>query len=193
MIETEIKARVKNKEQLLEKLKKFSIYKGFLTRSDTYWKNKISIRIREQEFNCEKITIVTYKKKELRNVNGLQTEVNEEHETIIGDRKPFEEFLKDAGFKISLKKTKEVHEFQYDITNELLNDQGLIANIEVCTVPPLGDFIEIEIVSEPKDVGTLELIQNELLSILEKSGLTEDDIEPKYYSQLLKEAQENNS
>jgi len=65
-----------------------------------------------------------------------------------------------------------------------------MANIEVCNVPPLGDFIEIEILSKTKDEKTVKNIQKELISILQRCKISESDIESKYYSEMLREAQE---
>ena len=53
MYEIELKARVRDKEALEEKLKKNAIYRGFREKKDTYWKlckttGDISCRIREE-------------------------------------------------------------------------------------------------------------------------------------------------
>ena len=63
------------------------------------------------------------------------------------------------------------------------------AHLELCAVPPLGDFLEIEILSPRQDEEALREINSTLKSFVVKSGLELRDIEEKYYSELLECAQ----
>lgn len=104
------------------------------------------------------------------------------------DAAPLEQFFLDAGFSVELKKHKEVLTWTYPlpILSELLKEE-IFTTIELCNVPPLGDFLEIEILSPSKDEKIVSQIQQILFEILEKSGIEKSQIEPRYYSDLLKE------
>ena len=111
-------------------------------------------------------------------------EVNEENESELSDEKAVEFLLRDSGFKISSTKEKYVSAWIYDTKY----GQALL---ELCRIPPLGNFLEIEILCEPKkqDNSKTAGIRNELLNILEKSGISKEQIENRFYSDLLKEIQ----
>ena len=51
----------------------------------------------------------------------------------------------------------------------------------------IGDFIELEILSNENNNSNIENIKNELYLILEKCNVPLSNIENRYYSQLLKE------
>lgn len=194
MFEIELKAHVYNKEKLKEKLKLFATYEQSVERNDFYYEQKdknISVRLRQESTSLqnskskEKIqtkNIFTYKKKETKlSSQGIKTEVNDEKECTVSDFVPIEEFLKDAGFVQVLHKQKIVEDYT-------CKTKFGKANIELCNVPPLGDFIEIEILNESKDKKNIENIQQELFAILEKCSIPKSNIEQKYYSKMLQEA-----
>ena len=79
----------------------------------------------------------------------------------------------------TLKKQKTVLSWHYD---------G--ANLELCHVARLGDFLEIEILSENNSEKTVSQSREKLLKMLSKCGIPEDKIENRYYSQMLGEKQE---
>lgn len=181
MNEIEIKARVTDREELEKKLNSFAAFEKSVTRDDSYYigpsgKGK-KIRIRKETMDGTVTWLLTYKKKENKvSPDGTATEVNEELETKIDDPTPLVRYLEDSGYTIALSKRKEVRSWLHD---------G--ATLELCNVPPLGWFLEIEILAENKDLGTVLSAQKKLIEILLKCGLSEKDIEEKYYSQLLKE------
>lgn len=195
MFEIEMKAHVQNKDALREKLNKFFEFQKKVIRNDTYFskpiknnqnKNHISIRIREetletQEKNEKKI-LLTYKRKELTTKNN--GELNEEMEAIISNREAIETFLFDAGFSISLKKTKIVEDFLFTAKNQN-------ATLELCTIETLGDFLEIEILSENNDKLTVQHSQETIKELFKKLEIPESAIEPRYYSEMLKEKEKN--
>lgn len=184
MYEIEIKAHVTDRQRVQKVLDTFALSIGSCHKKDTYFKNNcnnLQIRIREQESfltqssKSDKILLVTYKRKERIKTDGTM-EVNQEEEFSISNRDSFTVFLQDAGFVPVLEKEKHVTSWKY----------GQIL-IEVCTIPLLGDFIEMEVLSETKDKKTLEDIHNQFLLILRKCNISETEIEDKFYSELLAE------
>jgi len=191
MYEIELKAHVEDRQATIEKINAFAVYCGEVHKSDTYYRliadgKKISTRIRKEtripgdnRETGDTLTLLTYKRKEKRmDANGTATEVNDEKECTISDASPLEALLADIGFEVSIKKEKQVMGWTY-------ND----AHLELCTVPPLGDFLEIEILSPDNDAKTVQSCQQELQNLLEKAGISKDKIEERYYSDMLREAQ----
>lgn len=194
MYEVELKAHVYNKEELLKLLKTFATYEGYFFKQDTYYsaiinEKQISIRIRKEsqttKENTNQIIFLTYKQKELKTTKDNKTiEVNNEKECTLSDEAAITCFLQDSGFTVSLKKEKQTERF-YIETNF-----GK-ATIEVCTINPIGTFIEIEILSPSQEETIINKIKEELINILNKCKIPQDNIENKYYSQLLKEINKN--
>ena len=184
MYEIELKAHVKEVSKVSETLHKIAKFIHSVKKEDSYYtlekdSKKITARIRkETEFlNGEKKEsfFLTYKKKEMKlNNSGKLIEVNDEKELFLSESEPFEVFLKDTGFKTTLKKHKTVLSWHYD---------G--AHLELCTVERLGDFMEIEILTESNDEKTVSQTKEKLLKMLSKCGISEDKIENRYYSQML--------
>ena len=198
MTEIELKAHVFDREKLIENLNSFAEYEKTVTKDDTYFhlekksagKNYISARIRKQtektENGAKTTNFLTYKKKELKtDSKGISIEVNDEKETEISNAEAVEILFSDIGFAPALKKHKEVMIFSAKTA------QGN-ANLELCNVEKLGDFIEIEILSAKDDPKTVEKIQSELKILLSKCGIPEKNIKNRYYSELLNEL-ENHS
>ncbi|MBE6353996.1 class IV adenylate cyclase [Treponema sp.] len=185
MNEIELKARVSDRKKLTDTLNSFACFKGSLVRDDRYFakKNedgtfsKKKIRIRTQTENDKKTFILTWKRKELQqDSNGTQIEVNDEHECILSDDDCLVTFLEDTGYSVALQKHKEVSLWTYEE-----------ASFELCTVPPLGDFLEIEILTDSDSPEKIAEIKEKLGLLLLKAGLSASDIEPKMYSQMLEE------
>lgn len=188
MKEIEIKAHVYDEGALLKALSSFASYKGDLLKEDVYYKapGSPSLRFRSQTENGSTVRIITYKRKELKKTsNGLESEVNEELECSVSDIKPLVTFLSDAGFEAYLEKRKETKVWKADVT---VGDKKVPyeATLEICNVPPLGLFLEIEILSNNEQDEPA--IQDELYSLLEKCGISRDCIEDRYYADLLREA-----
>lgn len=196
MIEIELKAHVRNREALITQLKSFSEFEQKVTKKDTYYhlplngrsingKDYISTRIRKEykeDQNGTSVTnYLTYKRKELRtDSTGAAIEVNDERESILNDAAALEALFSDIGFKPALYKEKIVEDFGTE------TPYGK-AELELCNVQGLGDFLEIEILSPTNDAETVENIQKELKVLLKKSGIPETEIEKRYYSEMLKE------
>ncbi len=197
MYEIELKARVADRKSLITALNSFATFSKAVQKDDLYWKTekdgrKISVRIRREEpFASGEIpaeiakktprqnpqVLLTYKRKEVREGNdGSSIEVNDEKECSISDSKALESLFADLGFSPYLEKHKTVLCWKYQD-----------ALLELCTVPPLGDFLEIEVMSPVNDDPDVENIRSRIKSMLAKAGLGEDTIESRYYSEMLAE------
>lgn len=193
MYEIELKAHTYNRKETIKILNTFANYVGFFQKEDSYYKLQkqnsndfISVRIRKelskQEQNISEKIYLTYKQKELKNTSdGTKIEVNNEKECELSNSETVISILLDTGFYEYLSKSKTVEKFTYQTPFG-------IATIEICTIPPIGDFIEIEILNDSNNESNVDNIKKEILSILEKCNIPQSQIEEKFYSQLLKEA-----
>ena len=192
MYEIELKAHLENKNQTIQTLKTFANYEGFFHKQDNYFKKQlensedyISVRIRKEQSKTSNGELnkifLTYKQKELKTTkDGCSIEVNNEKECELSESSTIISILLDTNFSEYLKKEKIVEKFTY-------STKYGIATIEICTIPPIGDFIELEILSNENNNSNIENIKNELYLILEKCNVPLSNIENRYYSQLLKE------
>ncbi len=209
MYEIELKAHVYNRDELICKLNADARYLGTAEKNDTYWRltafvrngaieangkagterpdkaeknaeNPLTVRIRTEctetaakEKKCRHL--VTYKQKRRECKENVALEVNDEKEFAVSDRTEFERFLHKAGFEAVSEKHKKSMQWEKD---------GVL--IELCTVEPLGDFLEMEILSETTDENRVNEARFALEKLLKKYGIPLEQIEPMYYSELLK-------
>lgn len=210
MYEIELKAHVEDRGEVTRALDSFAEYTGMLTKRDTYYRlpriaptdterssskradikvhsentavqGHIGCRIRKTVYEKTgetKITF-TYKRKELRkDADGIAVEVNDEKECTLSETDAIESFIKDAGGGISHVKEKIIKEWYAE------TEAGK-AHIELCTVPPLGDFLEIEVLA--KDDTHTKNAKRAIMSIFKNCGIDESAIESRYYSDMLAE------
>lgn len=183
MFEIELKAKLSDRKAVEEKLSSFAHYTGKTEKSDVYWtQNRIGhpekIRLREE---TGKPLTATYKRKEVRQ---NQIEVNDEIEFSIGsiadneaaakEKAAFEFFLNASGYSPTMHKHKETKSWKFE---------DVI--IEISYVDKLGDYIEIEIMSETDNPEATQKTHDKLLLVLKKCGVPEEDIETRYYSEML--------
>lgn len=192
MKEIELKVHVQNRQKLIQKLNQIATYKGTVNKEDVYYKKKktsenssdATIRLRTETFpENEKPAnfLLTYKQKERKiSKDGISFEVNDEKECKMSSFEPLEAFLKDAGFEIYVKKHKEVKDWT-------LNG----ATLELCNVEALGDFLEIEILSSKSDEKSLIESYKTLENLLELVEIPKDNIESRYYSDMILESKKN--
>ena len=212
MYEIELKAHVYNRDELIPKLNADARYLGTAEKNDTYWwltaaapdgskkttrtaertcpvekmpaeknaENPLTVRIRTEytetaakEKTCRHF--VTYKEKRRGSKENPALEVNDEKEFAVSDRAEFERFLHKAGFEAVYEKHKK--SMQWEKGDAL---------IELCTVEPLGDFLEMEILAETADENRVKKTRLALEKLLKKYGIPLEQIEPMYYSELLK-------
>lgn len=198
MFEIEIKAWVRNREKTVEKLNSFAEYQCSVIKNDVYYKfpikkdgKKVSFRIRTEEISKNGIktseTMFTYKKKQVKEVESEDRnseisktiEVNKEYEFTLSDWSPLVLMAEDLGAEVSLRKTK-ITECWH------LETECGTANIELCTIPTLGDFLEIEIVTDREDADFIRKVRKIEEDIFIKCDISLSDIEERFYSELLK-------
>ncbi|MCR5723818.1 MAG: class IV adenylate cyclase [Treponema sp.] len=196
MFEIELKAHVSDRAPVIAALNSFACYQGAVQKEDCYYalQGKKRCRIRketpflvqgqpEPQLPAGKTAVprcfFTYKRKERRtSADGIMLEVNDEKESEFCSSEALEAYLSDNGFEVVLKKHKTVLGWMYkDI------------HIELCSVPPLGDFLELETLAEKNDTQTIEHRQKALKDVLKRAGLNTDAIENRYYSDMLREAE----
>lgn len=189
MYEIELKAHIYDRDRTESLINGFADYIGSTNKEDTYYHRKNGIfkkhttcRIRHEEHVFKDGTVkvqdvFTHKEKQRKkDENGAVYEVNQENETILSDKSAMERFLLASGFKFAYTKIKNVKEWNFP------SKYGT-AHLELCTIPPLGDFLEVEIVTGT--AGSEDKIQEQLKELIIKSGASLDDIEERYYSELL--------
>ena len=112
--------------------------------------------------------------------------MNDEKEGCVSSPDVLKAFLTDTGYSIQLKKHKDVMDWEFIIpANEIL-PESLTATFELCAVPPLGNFLEIEILSPRNDEEIVSKIHKKLEELLEMTGIPKTRIEKRYYSEMLK-------
>lgn len=181
MYEIEIKAWNKKPAETEKLTASFAVYEGSFDKSDVYYKQKKpprqSVRLRRETayFNGKDSVEkqwVTYKQKD-RLEDGL--EVNREIEFEVSDGDSFLKMLDGFGFELSMKKHKKSKSYHYKEFH-----------IELVEIETLGNFVEIETLREDKSSETVAKAQTELYKLLEKCGIPQNEVEKRYYSELLK-------
>ena len=192
MTEIEIKAHVTCPITTESKIRSFADFKSRIKKTDVYWKQaetglKIRLR-REEKYSGDIITqetnldtIITYKKKTVQE----QTEVNDECEFTVSDRTSFEFLLQELNFAVDIEKTKKTVSFSY------LYSKNFTVTIELSEVPPLGYFIELEIVSDKTEASVITKAKKALFSTLKLCDIPETDIETRFYTDMIKEISSN--
>lgn len=188
MYEIELKARIASIAETEAQVRTFAEFLGSCDKHDTYWtrtitgqpEQRISIRIREETRGGDVRCAVTYKRKETRRSNdGAAYEVNDEQEFHIDSRTAFEAFLRDDGFAPEFCKHKRARQWKTDTVL-----------IELCDVERLGAFIELEILSDGAGAQRVTDAVSELHTVLARCGVSCSAVEARYYSELLREAEQ---
>ncbi len=164
MKEIEIKAKLRDKKNITEKLKSLGcIFEDAIIQNDivyaenvgsleTFRSNKVFLRLRVK--NNSKV-FFTLKKRMANDLDAI------EHEVEVSSRKGMEEALFLMGYKEAIRVNKTRIITHYD-------------NCEICIdeVENLGVFIEMEKLTEE---GDSEEIQEELFKFFESIGISRDD------------------
>jgi adenylate cyclase class 2 len=115
---------------------------------------------------------VTYKVKEIR--EGM--EINDEREFSVSDDAAFEELLRRLGLEKGIEKNKKGWAWAWEgITTELTEVEGL------------GWFVELEIITDDNSNEAVSAARLRLFELLHKIGVKKDRIEPRYYTEMLRE------
>lgn len=169
MKEIEIKARLREREKIMEKLGKLGcVFEALITQADTVYAekidnleifraNKVFLRLRVK--NGEKV-IFTLKYKDRQATNNLLDSV--EHEVEVSSRDEMEKAILLMGFKEMVKISK---------TRIITHYNGY----EICIdeVADLGTFIEMEKLTE--DDVAAEGVQEEMFKFFETIGISRAD------------------
>ena len=180
MTEIEVKAQLKDKKGVMEKLTALGCtFSDPKTQDDTVWveqmgtmetflSNKVFLRVRIQ--NGEKI-ILTAKKSKEKTGNGSL--VKREHEVLVDSAQEAEGILEMLGLcraVRTVKKRQTAHYKEYEIC--------------IDEIEHLGAFIEIERIGEKEEA---ENIQKEMIEFLISLGVREEDRVQKGYDILMLE------
>lgn len=186
MIEIEIKAHAKNKNAIKSTLNTIGKYEGFVVRHDYYYRHHNCLsypaRIRiEKSDNGQKIFLTHKNKSLVKDKNGVVSEKNEEKEAEISEsaKEVLLSFFSESKIELYLEKEKRVETWK-------CAQDGFLVTAELCTIKPIGDFIELEILVEEQNDKIEKKAREALFAILKKLG-AENEIEEKSYATLLKE------
>ncbi|MFA5999602.1 MAG: class IV adenylate cyclase [Candidatus Paceibacterota bacterium] len=170
MNEIEVKAKLKDKEAVMNRLKEMGlkIHASKYQKDTIYWPNDIKdpsgrlfgrnfLRIREQKIGENKKILFTLKQQLKSSLDSIEHELEIKEEDIP---KMFEIF--------------ELLDFYKYITVEKERTTAKMGDVEICIddVKGLGSFIELEKFGE---VGQADKIHEELYAILESWGITKED------------------
>ncbi len=180
MIEVELKAHVRDPDAVVKRVGTFSKFVCGFEKFDAYWhgpdwrlsRGTKGFRVRTE--NGE--TLVAFKTK--RCEGGI--EVNREVEFSVSDPAAADEFFLRLGCEPFYTKRKRGTRWESD----LLGGERPIT-IEVLELEGLGSFIEIEALLESEAPELVALALGEIKGLLAKAGVSESDIESRYYSELL--------
>lgn len=169
-----MKAWVKNPEDLRVKLENLYGERGAYLKKDKYFNLSGSDdpgkRFRIRKDGAEHW--ITYKQKEKKG----PLELNNEIEFKIEDPESFEAMMKNLGFEVFLIKVKRGTKYR---TEEYL--------LELSEIPTLGWFLEIEILLEDPSQKDIQKATEDIQRLFDNLGIDKNDLEPRYYSDLLKE------
>jgi predicted adenylyl cyclase CyaB len=182
MIEVELKARLRDREAVLATVAGFARDAGEVDKFDSYWhgpdwrieRGKKGFRLRSEGGS----TVVAFKTK--RSEGGM--EINREREIGVSDAEAFVEFCIRLGCEPFYSKRKRGRKFLVGAAD------GDAITIEIVEVLGLGHFIEIEALLAEEDPAAIALAQGEIRGLLARAGVPAEDIEPRFYSELLVEA-----
>lgn len=177
MLEIELKARVGDRRLVEDRLALFMEYAGEIEKNDEYWSlpvissfiPSVGFRLRLRT-EADKAT-VTFKEKTYTD----NIEVNKETEFGVLDADAFRSFLEKMSAKLLYKKRK--------VGTAWKGENGVVA--ELVRVAGLGNYLEVETLSEEGGDVDVEAVKKVLLSVVDRCGLGLADIEPRPYSQLL--------
>lgn len=178
--EIELKAWVYDPEEVKARLMKLGTYLGSYTKDDEYWRDSAGqrelgsgVRIRRLSGSVageRPRALVTFKRKEVR--EGV--EINDEEEFEVSDVDTFAALLTRLGLSPWIRKRK---------VGEAWNLGGITA--ELSLLVGLGTFVELELLSEEADPGTIARSRTRLMEALSTLGVPEERIETRYYTELL--------
>ncbi|MCF7943384.1 MAG: class IV adenylate cyclase [Spirochaetia bacterium] len=174
-IEVELKAHIDNAGTVSRKVRDIPglEFSGSYIKSDTYFSSPDEPLLTQFRLRVlEDTALVTKKRKTIQ--GGI--EVNEEIEFSVSDPEAFTRFALESGYVISIRKEKR---------GEAYHSGNF--TLEISDVAGLGSFIELEFLLEEFDAVRVEQAKTMLLETLNLLGISRDYIEPRYYTEMLRE------
>lgn len=172
-IEVEIKAWVDDFNQLKEALDKKYKFDREYEKEDVYLKGIDSITEEEKEIRLRSVGdgfIVTFKERSHQD----KVEVNIEKEFTVDNDKNFLYTMEKLGFVPYIRKNKKGYCYK---SNHI--------NIELSHVEKLGDFVEIEYITDSDT--NVEDAKIAIYEILDNLNISRDKVEDKFYVEMLLE------
>ena len=174
--EVELKARLADPETVETQAARLGVFAKETFKEDVYFRRqgttglvpKERYRLRREAGRA----IITFKNK-VRPDDV--TEVNEEVEFEVDNAHAFFQFADRFGFEPFVVKRKKSRVYRVGR-----------ANVEFNKVEHLGYFIEIEILCDRED--EIMIARTEIARLLTQLGLGTEDLEPRYYIELIQEA-----
>jgi adenylate cyclase class 2 len=196
--EIEVKAHVEDPRAIKNGISLFASPPLSFEKDDCYWVpagnlprgipgSGVRVRREKRRLPGDKVedeekTLVTYKSKEVR--EGI--EINDELEFTVSGAHAFEELLKRLGLKPGLGKHKKG--WSWIFAENSATGNGNI-QVELCEVTNpdhnLGWFVELEILTDDAGPETVTAARKQLLELLDKFNIPRENIEERYYSELL--------
>jgi predicted adenylyl cyclase CyaB len=185
--EIELKVHVEDPEAVKARLSALGTYLTAYEKDDTYWfpaensglpPSGLRVRVEKDRADSGEIsenTLITWKSREMD--GGI--EINDEKEFTVSHAENFVKLLALMGLKPGIKKHKQGWAW-----NCLENETVIRA--ELSDVRNLGWFLELEIIAGGK--AEAAALGKKLLSLLEKTGISEDKIESRPYTRMLSES-----
>lgn len=172
MIEIEAKVRLSDEQALAIKKELSQLGKGKkVSKSDKYYTMSSLYSLRTRESGIEKQLTLKSKRK-----IGKGVEANQEMEWKIKSAKKMEVLLNELGF--TQQKEKKKH-------SEIYRLNGM--TLELSHLEGIGWFLEIE--KLVKDESGIKEAKKDLLNHFKQFGFSENDLEKKYYLEILKESE----
>ncbi len=164
-MEVEIKFKV-NIKDIKPKIEKIAQFKHEEIQEDLYFSVPLPKLLRIRRIVNRNENILGYKL-----IKDRRNEEFDEIEVKVGDFEKTREILKRLGFKEDVWVKK--HRYVYKLGD---------ATFELNHVEGLGDFLDIEVISDnPEDA------KNKIWEIAGMLGLSEEDVEPRLYQELIRE------
>jgi len=181
--EVEIKAHIRDPQRLQNLLEERYGRGADFQKRDLYFASteqsepreqgseRLAFRLRFERRADEEFSLVTAKKKSMR--SGV--EINEEFEFSVSDTEAFCAFAAALGYGVALEKNK---------IGQAWTPEPHVT-IELAEVAGLGHFIEIENMAD--ESGAIAGARARVSELLASLGVGEQDIEPRYYTDMLEE------
>jgi adenylate cyclase class 2 len=195
-VEIELKVRLDDPEPIKQRLSTLGTFCRSYEKNDAYWISTAQnifpsgLRVRRERGVdgaglIKAAVLVTYKTKENR--DGI--EVNDEREFAITGTEPadrgaadsaavFEDLLGRLGLKPDIRKEKRGWAWNLGGQPPVLAELSLVKD--------LGWFLELEILAEDQEEGTVTESRNRLLLFLEKLDIPPERIERRPYTEMLR-------